>query len=260
MPSRSTRLFRLARPASVLAILALPVLRAAETETLQGVPVTVLSRSVVAVPNGTVTYLRISPPLLPTRPAPPPPAPEAPLTPEQQAALERAEAKPYATLALTATVYTRADGSAAVTELTWRDGERAFRCWSTCDFRLLRQLSEIETETHRFQYFPFVDAQPLAELPPDQQPSGLSLFPEAPSADALPEYYFEGTEADAAATEPVLAALDWLHAHVHLNREVLLAQLAELARREAEAAEQARQAAEAAAQPRHEKVFFWKIR
>ena len=237
-------------------LLAAPPFRAsaAETETLAGQPVEVLSRTVVKVPSGLVEYLRIRPP------APPPPAPEVPLSPELQAALERAEAKPYVSLALTATVYTRADDSAAVTELTWRDGARAFRAWSNAEWRLLRELHDIETETHRFQYFPFIDAQPLAELPPAQQPAGLALFPAAPAPDALPEYYLEGSEADAAAAGPVLDALDHLLAIYHVRHDELVAQLADLVRREAEAAEQARQAAEAPAQSRHEKVFFWKIR
>ena len=248
-------------PIAIL-LLAAPPFRASadETETLAGQPVEVLSRSVVVSPNGSTTYLRIRPPTLPPRPAPPPSAPETPLSPELQAALERAEAKAYTTLALTATVYTRADDSAAVTLLTWHDGKRAFTAWSTCDWRLLRQLHDIETATHRFQYFPFIDAQPLAELPPNQQPAGLALFPAAPAPDALPEYYLEGTEADATAAGPVLDALDQLLAIYHVRHAELVAQLADLARREAEAAEQARQAAEAAAQPRHEKVFFWKIR
>jgi hypothetical protein len=86
-----------------------------DAETLAGAPVEVLSRSVVMSPNGSTTYVRIRPPARPPRPVLPPPAPEAPLSPEQQAALERAEAKPFVSLALTATVYTRADGSAAVT-------------------------------------------------------------------------------------------------------------------------------------------------
>lgn len=241
--------------------LASPVLAsAAEVEMLAGQPVTVLARSVVEVPNGTVTYLRIRPPALPPKPAPTPPAPETPLSPEQQAALERAEAKPCVSLALTATVYTRADDSVAVTELAWHDGDRRFTAWSTADWRLLRQLHDVETETHRFQYFPFIDAQPLAELPADQQPAGLALFPVAPAPGALPEYFFEGTEADAAAAGPVLDALDHLLALYHVRHAELVAQLADLARREAEAAEQARLAAEAPAQPRHEKVYFWKIR
>jgi len=255
MPSH----LRFSLPPLVLFLAASPS-PAANTEMLAGQPVTVLSRTVVEVPNGTVTFLRIRPPLLPTPPPAPPPAPAAPLSPEQQAVIERAEAKPYLTLALTATVYTRADGSAAVTLLTWRDGERSFVCWSNADWRLLRQLNDIETETHRFQYFPFIDALPLAELPPDQQPAGLSLFPSAPEPDALPQYYLEGSAADATAAEPVLGALDWLHAHVHIHRAELIRQLADLTRREAEAAEQARQAAAEAAKPRHEKVFFWKIR
>ena len=231
----------------------------ASAEEIAGVPVTVLSRTVVKVANGTVTYLRITPPIFPA-PSPPPPAPEAPLSPEQQAALERAEAKPYSTLALTATVYTRADGSAALTLLTWHDGGRVFRAISNADWRLLRQLNDIETETHRFQYFPFIDTQPLAELPSGQEPAGLALFPAAPAPDAIPEYYLEGGADDAAATEPVLAALDQLHAYVHLHRAELIAQLADLTRREAEAAELARQATAQPPKPRDEKVFFWKIR
>jgi len=53
------------------------------------------------------------------------------------------------------------------------------------------------------------------------------------------------------------AALDGLLGAIAEHREQLAA---DLARREAEAAEQARQAAADAAKPRHEKVFFWKIR
>lgn len=245
---------------SLSVLLSLPVLlppALSATEELAGVPVTVLARSVVEVPGGTVTYLRIRPPILPARPAPPPPAPAAPLPAEQQAALERLEAKPYSVLAVTATVYTRADGSAAVTELTWRDGARSFRAWSAADFRLLRQLNDIETETHRFQWFPFIDAVPLAELAPDRRPAGLALFPAAPAPDALPEYYLEGSAEDSAAAGPALDALDWLHAYYHLNQADLAA---DLARREAEAAEQARRQAEEPARPREEKVYFWKIR
>ena len=250
---RFPRSMRSTSAALALAIIPAPVFAA---ETLAGQPVTVLSRSVVVSSKGSTTYVRIRPPVLPPRPAPPPPAPEAPLSPELQAAIERAEAKPYLTLALTATVYTRADGSAAVTLLTWRDGERSFTAWSSADWRLLRQLNDIETETHRFQYFPFIDAQPLAELQTGQQPAGLALFPVAPAPDAIPEYYLEGGAGDAAATEPVLGALDWLHAHVHLRRAELAA---ELARREAQAAEQARQSASEAARPKHDTIYFWKV-
>jgi hypothetical protein len=225
-------------------------------ETFNGVPVEVLGRSVVVVPNGTVTYLRIRPPVFPTQPSPPPPAPEVPLSAEAQAALELEASKTYETLSVTATVYTRADGSAAVTELTWREGERTFRAWSNADFRLLAQLSEIETASHRFLWSPFVSEISLAELPSEQSPAGLALFPVDPPADTLPEYYFEGSEADAASVAPTLAALDWLHAHYYLHKTELAA---DLARREAEAAEQARLAAEAAAKPRHEKIYFWKV-
>jgi hypothetical protein len=225
-------------------------------ETLNGVPVDVLVRSVVAIPNGTVTYLRIRPPLLPAPPAPPPPTPAAPLSPEAQAALEAYESKPYAMLSVSVTVYTRADDSVAVTKLTWRDNDRSFCAWSTADFRLLTQLNDIETASHRFSWFPFTDVLPLAEVPQAQAPAGLALFPTTLDPESLPEYYLEGTEADAAAMEPVLGAFDWLLAYYHVNRVQLAA---DLVRREAEAIEHARKAAEEAAKPKHEKVFFWKI-
>lgn len=247
----------LTRSPSLLLLFVAPFVVSLPAEELAGVPVTVLSRSVVEVPGGTVTYLRIRPPLLPSRPAPPPAAAPVSLSPEIQAAMERAEAKPFAMLAVTATVFTRPDDSAAVTELTWRDGERLFRVWSNADFRLLRQLTDIETETHRFQWFPFIDVVPLAEVPPEQRPAGLALFSSASAPDALPEYYLEGTATDAAEVEPELGAFDWLHAHYHINRAQLAA---DLFRREAEAAEQAHQAAEAAVRPKAEKVYFWKIR
>lgn len=203
---------------------------AAPVEQLADRPVSVLSRTITTIPGGTVSYLRIRPPLLPARPPAPVPEPAAPISPERLAAMERAEAKPYVSLALTATVYTRADGSAALTELRWHDADRSYRAWSGADWRLLSQLSHIETETHRFFYFPFIDAIPLSELPPGQPPAGLALLPAASAPDALPEYYLEGAPADAAATEPVLSLLDWLHAHVHLHRAELQAQLDDIAR------------------------------
>lgn len=249
---------RLASAHARLALLACAALSPLSAEDIAGVPVTVLSRSVVETPSGTVTYLRIRPPALPTRPAPPPPAPDAPLTPELQAALERAEAKPFVVLAVTATVYTRTDGSAALTELTWRDQTRAYRAWSGADFRLLRQINDIETATHRFQWFPFINTVALADLAAEEQPAALALFPAPVAAtdDAPPDYFLEDGAEDAAAAEPALTALDWLHAYYHLRRADLAA---DLLRRETEAAEQARRQAEEAAKPRHEKVYFWKI-
>ena len=235
-----------------LVLLACAVLPPLSAEDIAGVPVTVLSRNVVATPRGTVTYLRIRPPTLPARPAPPPPAPEL------QAALERAETKHFAVLAVTAKVYTRADGTAALTELTWRDQTRTYRAWSGADFRLLRQLNYIKTAAHRFQWFPFVDAVALAGLAPDKQPAALALFPSITetSDNTPPDYFLEGSAEDAEAAEPALAALDWLHAYYHVRRAELAADLHRL---EAEAADQARRQTEEAAKPRHEKVYFWKI-
>lgn len=224
-------------------------------EELAGIPVSVLTRTVVEVPNGTVTYLRIRPPNLPPRPAPPQPAPDVPLSPKQQAALERYEAKTFAFLAVTATVYTRSDDSVAVTELTWRDEARSYRAWSNADFRLLSQINEIETATHRFQWFPFISTQALAGLTVSEQPVGLALFGQA-DLESVSEYYLEDGIEAATAAEASLDALDLLHARHHLHRDELAA---ELTQRETEAAERAEKAAAQAARPKNEKVYFWKI-
>jgi hypothetical protein len=259
MLSRSTRIPRLALRASVLAALALPAglpALAAETAVFQGVPVEVLGRSTTKIPGGSVTLIRIRPPAIPARQEPPVSVHTAPVSAEAKAALEREDAKPYSILSVTCMVYTRADGSVGVTELTWRDGERQFRAWSTADFRLLRQFSNLSLEKYRIQWMPFIDALPLAEVPAGQQPVGLQLFPASREPNALPEYYFEGSEEDAADAAPALAALDWLHAEYYLHKEQLAA---DIAQREAAAAEQARKAAENAAKPKEHTVFFWKI-
>ena len=261
MHCSSTRKPRLACFASGLAALALSVgftpSLIAETATFQGKPVEVLGRSTTKIPGGSVTFIRIRPPVAAPVPATPPPAPSAPLSVERVAALEREDKRTFSSFSVTATVYTRVDGSVAVTELTWRKDEQCiFRAWSTADFRLLRQLWDIPLENHRFQWFPFINSVPLSEVAGDQQPIGLQLFPEIRNDDDLPEYFFEGTEPEANAAALELAALDWLHAFYHLNKKSLAE---DLAKREAAAAEHARKAAEDAAKPKNHTVFFWKI-
>lgn len=117
-------------------LLAASMLLAADA--LDGIPVTVLSRSTVTEGERTVTYVRIRPPALPPRPVPT----RAPAGEPSAADLTewaRLEAKPHLNLALSAVVHI---GPPVVTELRWRSAGREWVAWSNVDFRLLSQLTD----------------------------------------------------------------------------------------------------------------------
>jgi hypothetical protein len=208
-----------------------------------------LARKVVDFGTHKITYIRITPPALP----PVPPQSETPpVTPtaEELAAQERRAAKAHGNLTVTAVVYV---GAPTVTELSWisEEGQR-FRAWSNADFRLLTQLNDIETETHIFMWFPFVSEVSVEEIAPEDRPAGLSLFT---AADTASEYFFEGTEQDAAKAAVTLAGLDFLHAFYQIHR----ARLAEdHARRIAEAAAQAEELAKNPPKRPDTVIHFWK--
>jgi hypothetical protein len=216
-------------------------------DALDGIPVTVLSRSTVTEGERTITYVRIRPPALPPRPVPAP-VPSAAPSAADLAEWARLEAKPRITLAVSATVHLRPP---VVTELRWRSGGREWVAWSNVDFRLLSQLTDWETETAVYNWFPF-----LFEIGPnhEQRPADLGL---APASEQTPaEYVVEGTAAEVAAAEADLAPLDYLHAYHDVNRAELIAAQAA---REAAAAEAARQAALAPTKPKDQTIYFWKI-
>lgn len=222
------------------------VASAASGETLNGVPVQVLARSTVKLPDRVVTFIRIRPPAFPPRPAAPAPDSSEPSAEEVLAEL-RLAAKQHVTLSMTAVTYA---GSPIITELSWTrqtDGRR-FVAYSSADFTHLTQLRDIETPSTVYSWFPFV-----SEADPTELPSGIreALTVNGPEV----EYLFEGSEADATAEDSTLQALDYLHAYYQLNKATLIA---DTARREAEAAERARQAAIQAALPKDETIYFWK--
>lgn len=216
-------------------------------DALDGIPLTVLSRSTVAEGERTITYVRIRPPALPPRPAPVP-VPSAKPTAADLAEWARLEAKPRLMLGVSATVHLRPP---VVTELRWRSASREWVAWSNVDFRLLSQLTDFETEAAFYNWFPF-----MSEVGPedDERPADLGLAPA--SAQTPAEYVVEGTAAEVAAAEPDLAPLDYLHAYHDVNRSELLAAQAA---RAAAAAEAARQSALAAPKPKDQTIYFWKI-
>lgn len=212
-------------------------------------PVVELSRKVVDFGTHKVTYIRITPPALPALPAQPQTPTPTP-TAEELAAQERRAAKAHGMLNVTGIVYV---GSPTVTELTWTDDDgQRFRAWSNADFRLLTQLSTIETETHIFMWFPFISEGSVEEIPVENRPSGLSLFT---ANDTAPEYFFEGTDEDMTKAATTLAGLDYLHAFYQIHKTRLEE---DYTRRMAEAAAQAEELAKNPPKPVDTVIHFWK--
>lgn len=174
-------------------------------------PISELSRKVVRFQTRKVTYVRIeAPQLLPV----PPEEHVAPvITDEQIAIAERRAGKQFECISPSVVVHI-GQGGAAFTELTWWQGDRRFSAISNVDFRHLANISDLETLTHVYSWFPFI-----SELPSDQgQSFSASLQSIANGAD----YLFEGTQADTDANGPILDALDAFHAFYDLNRASLI--------------------------------------
>lgn len=213
---------------------------------------TELACKVVDFGTHRVTYIRIVPPQLPPLPIQPPPPPKEP-TAEEQAAEDARAAKIYQDLGISGMVYV---GTPTVTELTWWKEGKRYRAWSNVNFQHLTQITELETETHVFAWFPILSDLPQAEIPPESRPPELSLFT---AADTTPAYFFEGTEAEMAEEAGTLLGLDYLHAYYQLHRDKLAADYAkrmeEVAIHEAHAAELAKNPPK----PPDTVIHFWKM-
>jgi hypothetical protein len=195
---------------------------ATDLKPLESAPV--LARKVVDMGTHKVTYIRITPPQLPAVPQPPPPPVTQP-TPEQLAAEEARAAKTYEQLMVSVTVYPATATTPLVADLNWWHEGKRYQAWSNVDFRLLTQISQVETETHIFAWFPMVGEGSVEEIPAEQRPAGLSLFT---AADTAPLYYVEGTEEDMAAVAGTLAGLDYFHAYYQLHKPRLAEEYAQL--------------------------------
>lgn len=210
-----------------------------------------LFRKVVNLGTHKITYVRITPPQLPALPQPPP-VPVAQPTPEQIAAEEARAAKTYLQLSVSVTVYPATATRPTVSDLSWWHEGKRYQAWSNVDFRLLTQISEVETETHIFSWFPFVGVGFLDEIPEERWPAGFALFG---VADTTPVYYVEGTEADLTPVADILAGLDYFHAYYQVHYTRLAREYAELvALNEARAAELERNPPK----PVDTVIHFWK--
>jgi hypothetical protein len=189
------------------------VVAGARVVTAADIVYTEVARKEVRLGDHTVTLIRVRPPALPKVTCAPAAAPR-PLTAEEKAYEERMAKKAYATLGLSATVYL--GGPAPVTGLRWRNesGDIEYRAWSNVDFRYLTQLTQLETDSTVYSWFPFVSDCELAGMPDDEKsllPTGLNF------SRTEAEYVVEAHAGGLRGEETTLAGLDYLHAYYQLN-------------------------------------------
>jgi hypothetical protein len=212
-------------------------------DTIEGVPVTVLSRTPVTEGGRVITYTRIRPPALPPKPVPPAnPAVEP--TAAELAESARLAAMQYGFFEASVTVHLRPP---IVSAFRWRTDEREWLVWANVDARLLASVWQWENATTIYSWFPMIDEIGGED---DSRPANLGLSP-GPA-----EYVFEASAAELAANETQFAALDTLLAYHDLHRAALAAAFT---RREALTAEAERLAALPKPKPKDETIYFWKI-
>jgi hypothetical protein len=210
----------------------------------------VLARKVVDHGTHTSTYTRIRPPVLAKRPVSPP-EPQQELTSEAREAMERMAAKEYLSLSVTATVYVGTNQT--VTALRWWDQDtgQQYQAYSNADFRHLTQIRDIETETHIYAWFPFVDSYELADMPaeePNPIPAGITFEP------GVVEYLLEKRAKADASQARTLDLLD----HVHALYQISLPELkADYEKRMKEAAEREEELRKNPPVPRSTQTYWW---
>lgn len=171
-----------------------------------------VSRKTINLGDHKMTFVRVRPPVLPP---PPPPPPVHKPTAEEIAAAERLAEKAYVTLNVSATVYLY--GDRAITEIRWRNpetGNHDYRAWSNADFRYLTQVTDLESDTTVYSWFPFVDVWDMTSLPADERPelpANLSF------SKTQVEYYLDKRAKDTKDQEETLAGLDYLHAYYQVH-------------------------------------------
>jgi len=178
-----------------------------------------LARKAVVHSDHTVTFVRVKPMTLPKAPLLPAP-PE--LTAEQKATAERRANKSYESITVTANVYV---GTRTVTELSWQEDGVTCRALSSVDFRLLTQLTDVETKDTVYLWLPFVSASD-GETPTDLAAGDVKHL----SPDHA-DYVLLGPNTGTKATPKGLDLLDYLHAYAQLNDAKLRS---DLAKREAD--------------------------
>lgn len=200
-----------------------------------------LSRQVEHRADHTVTFVRVRPPQLPKAP---PPAPQPEPSAEEHATVVRRAGKPCETLVITANVHL---GQRTLTELCWSDDSGAtHRALSNVDFRLLTQLTDVETKDAVYLWFPFVCAVEgeLAESVSATDTKRLN----AEHAD----YVFLGSPQEQKAAAKGLDLLDHLHAYAQLHESRLRR---DFAQREAD--EKAAEAKRQRTPPASPTIYYW---
>jgi hypothetical protein len=177
-----------------------------------------INRRVITTGDHESILIRVRPPALPKAPQRDAQSPR-PLTDEEAAYAERVAEKAYATLQITATVYL---GKRVVTELRWRDdtGANEYCAWSNVDFRYLTQLTQLESDSTVYSWFPFLVECDLSDWPKNEKspvPTGLNF------SRTEAEYFVDARAKDLKSEEATLAGLDYLHAYYQLHQAGLKA-------------------------------------
>jgi len=209
---------------------------------LSAAGVSVVTSKTVTAGDHNITFVRITPPVLPQLPAPIVPPPSAA---EQALAQERA-GKTFAIVAFSAVVF-----PGPVTELSWQHDGRTYRAYSNVDFRLLTNVSELETSD---SVYTLIFAANLAD--PTTDKTAAPLLATLPFSPDHAEYVLANPAADLQRDDPTPAAITALQTYYDLNQAGLLADYAR--RAAAAAANQSKPQAAPVPKP-HSTVFFWPI-
>jgi hypothetical protein len=200
----------------------------------------------IKLPDRSVKYLRVVPPVAPQTPQQPaqPAVTPAALTAEQVAAEGARAKKKREAVLLSATVFDR-----RVTELRLQTGERQVVAWSNVDFNHFTGMAEVETEDAIYWLMMSLDNQ--------SQNTAENAEKKLPAPDRFragrAEYFVNAGEKEPPPPE-ALAALDALHRFYDANRERLAAAHVQ---REAEKIVQAQKLRDNPPAPKDTTIYFW---
>ena len=175
----------------------------------------------VKLPDRSIFYQRVAPPVPPpARPAPVP-VPK-PLSPAERAAAEARAKKNFEVLMISATVYDR-----RVTELRWHVGNHECRAWSNIDFNYIAGHGEIETEDTVYLLIMGIgndSAEAVEAANQNAAAFGSSWRKELPPAERFSDKRSEYLLADVTKEPPpteALAPMDAIHIYYDAHRERL---------------------------------------
>lgn len=209
----------------------------------------------VKLPDRSIFYQRVAPPVALAKPPSVRVPQPAPLTPEQSALAEARAKKNFDVLMILATVHDR-----RMTELRWYVGGHEYRAWSNIDFNYLAGHGEIETEDTVYLLIMGIgndSAEAVEAVKQNAAAFGSSWHKELPPAESFSgkrsEYLLANVEKETPPPE-ALAPLDALHTYYDANRQRLAE---EYIRREADRIAREQWLREHPSVPQNTVINFW---